>query len=132
MLHEIASKFNLKSKSVGSGKHRFPVLYKTRKTLPFDETLFIRVGRRFFPRMDIKPGKRPKRARGAGGGGGHAGYMEGDAVGASAPEIGIENRGRAMLEKMGWSKGMALGSMDNQGIIEPIAHIVKKSRTGLG
>ena len=32
--------------------------------------------------------------------------MEGAVVGASAPEIGAENKGRAMLEKMGWSSGM--------------------------
>jgi hypothetical protein len=31
---------------------------------------------------------------------------EGTIVGASAPEIGAGNKGRAMLERMGWSAGM--------------------------
>src|SRR4051794_29033623 len=34
---------------------------------------------------------------------------EGTIVGHSAKEIGAENKGRAMLEKMGWSAGMGLG-----------------------
>lgn len=58
--------------------------------------------------------------------------MEGDVVGASAPEIGVGNRGRAMLEKMGWSTGTALGASNNKGILQPVAHVVKNSRTGLG
>lgn len=58
--------------------------------------------------------------------------MEGDVVGASAPEIGVENRGRAMLEKMGWSSGTALGASNNKGILQPVAQVVKNSRAGLG
>lgn len=57
---------------------------------------------------------------------------EGEVVGASAPELGQENKGRAMLEKMGWSKGMALGALENKGILEPVAQVVKKSKAGLG
>ena len=63
---------------------------------------------------------------------GAASYMDGDVVGASAPEIGAENRGRAMLEKMGWSTGTALGAADNKGILQPVAQVVKNSRAGLG
>lgn len=59
-------------------------------------------------------------------------YMDGDVVGGSAPEIGAENKGRAMLEKMGWSIGTPLGSMNNKGILLPVAHVVKNSRAGLG
>lgn len=58
--------------------------------------------------------------------------MDGDVVGASAPEIGVENRGRAILEKMGWSSGTALGATNNKGILQPVAHVVKNSRAGLG
>ena len=58
--------------------------------------------------------------------------QEGEIVGASAPELGQENKGRAMLEKMGWSKGMALGAFQNQGILEPVAQVVKLSKAGLG
>jgi hypothetical protein len=58
--------------------------------------------------------------------------MEGDIVGGSAPEIGAENKGRAMLEKMGWSTGTALGAINNKGILLPVAHVVKNSKAGLG
>ena len=38
-----------------------------------------------------------------------------------------------MLEKMGWSKGMVLGALGNErGILQPIEHVVKNSRAGLG
>lgn len=50
----------------------------------------------------------------------------------SAPELGIENRGRAMLEKMGWTTGMGLGNPNNAGIVAPIFAKVKTSKAGLG
>ena len=59
-------------------------------------------------------------------------YRDGEVVGATAPELGAENRGRAMLERMGWSSGTALGALDNKGLLLPLSHIVKKTRTGLG
>lgn len=37
-----------------------------------------------------------------------------------------------MLEKMGWSKGMALGTEENKGIMVPITQVVRKSKAGLG
>jgi len=145
MVHEIASLFGLKSLSKGSGKSRFPVLQKTSKTIDFDVMLFSRVRtqveRRFGGRMD-KKGKGGGGARGVGavvkrqGGIGRradvGGYREGDVVGANAPELGVDNRGRAMLEKMGWSLGMALGGEGAGGILTPIMHVVKNSRAGLG
>ena len=130
-LHSIASTFHLKSKSVGSGKSRYPVLYKTSRTVAFDDdAAFARaesfLTRQFLPRMDRKAkGAAPRR-------GGRASYKDGDVVGLSAPELGPENKGTAMLEKMGWSRGMALGSADNKGILQPIEHVVKNSKLGLG
>jgi len=59
-------------------------------------------------------------------------YMDGDVVGASAPEIGAENKGRAMLERMGWSRGTALGALNNKGILQPVKHVVKNTKAGLG
>lgn len=53
-------------------------------------------------------------------------------MGASVPELGQENKGRNMLEKMGWSKGMSLGALDNNGILEPVAQVMKRSKAGLG
>lgn len=59
-------------------------------------------------------------------------YLEGEIVGAAAPELGIGNRGRAMLEKMGWSCGTALGAEDNKGILQPVSLTMKRSKAGLG
>lgn len=140
VVHEIANAFNLKSKSAGKGATRFPVVYRTQRTVLYTETAFRRVeGRvaRYLPRSDVK-GKRPAgRATrggfgGGGGGGGGGGYRDGDIVGGSAKELGIENRGRAMLEKMGWSSGTALGALNNKGILEPVSHVVKTTKAGLG
>jgi G-patch protein len=40
-------------------------------------------------------------------------------------------KAKAMMEKMGWSSGQALGT-SNKGIVEPIQHVVRYSRAGLG
>lgn len=45
--------------------------------------------------------------------------------------LGPENRGFAMLQKMGFTPGSCLGS-NNEGITEPIAVTIKNNRTGLG
>jgi len=37
-----------------------------------------------------------------------------------------------MLEKMGWSSGTALGALNNKGILEPVSHVVKTTKAGLG
>lgn len=139
MIHEIAAVFNCKTKSVGAGSNRFTRLVKTRKTTPYMEHLFVARARKinmgFFPRSDVgAKGKQTSRLSGRGGASNSAGvrYQDGDIVGGTAPEIGAENKGRAMLEKMGWSSGMALGALDNKGILQPIAHVVKNTKTGLG
>ena len=63
---------------------------------------------------------------------GAATVRNGEVVGGSAPEIGVENKGRTMLEKMGWTTGMALGAVDNKGMTQIIEHVVKRSKAGLG
>jgi hypothetical protein len=140
VVHELANAFNLKSKSAGNGNKRFPILYRTLRTAAYNERIFdaveSRLTRRFMPRMDVK-GKGsasvPKKsARGGGFSGASVTYRDGDIVGGSAPELGTENKGRAMLEKMGWSSGTALGALNNKGILEPVTHVVKTSKAGLG
>ncbi|KAI6461185.1 hypothetical protein MCOR16_009184 [Pyricularia oryzae] len=134
VVHEIAMKLGVKSKSTGKGDQRRPVLHRTKTTSLYSievmDRAFARINRRHFPRLD-------KRSRGGGGnrgGGAHASikYRDGEVVGGSAPELGETNKGRTMLEKMGWSKGMGLGALDNKGILEPVAHVVKTSKAGLG
>ncbi|EOO02569.1 putative g-patch domain-containing protein [Phaeoacremonium minimum UCRPA7] len=136
LIHEIANKFKIKSKSAGSGDQRRPALYRTKNTMRYTEysfeQAFARVGRRYFPRLD-GTGKTPKRTGGSGRVN-HAAvtYRDGEVVGASAPELGESNKGRNMLEKMGWSSGMGLGATDNKGILQPVVHVVKRSKAGLG
>ncbi|KAK1673030.1 hypothetical protein BDP55DRAFT_556893 [Colletotrichum godetiae] len=139
VIHELASKFNIKSKSTGSGDQRRPMLHRTFRTAKFADEIFdmaiARVGRKYFPRNDsaVRAAVHRQSAR-RGGGGGHAGvaYRDGEVVGGSAPELSQENKGRAMLEKMGWSSGTALGALNNKGILQPVAHVVKRSKAGLG
>ena len=134
MIHELASKFNVKSKSIGKADQRRPTLYRTKRTLRFDadafDTAVKRIHRRYFPRLDYK-GKGPQ-GQSSRNGYAEASYRDGEVVGASAPELSTENRGRAMLEKMGWSTGTALGSEDNKGILLPVTQTMKRSKAGLG
>ena len=143
LVHDIANVFNLKSKSVGGGNSRFPVLYKTSRSIRYSEDMILRVEaqlsrRHFFPRMDKRgkagPATCKRVARGRGGGSAvtAVSYRDGEIVGGTAPELGMENRGRAMLEKMGWSSGTALGALNNKGIMHPVVHIVKTTKAGLG
>lgn len=92
-----------------------------------------RVSRKYFPRNDAASRAAVQR-QSTRRGGGHAGvnYRDGEVVGGSAPELSQENKGRAMLEKMGWSNGTALGALNNKGILQPVAHVVKRSKAGLG
>ena len=140
MVHEIASVFKLKSKSTGNGKSRFPVLYRTSRTIQYSEETLktvksVQSSGRFLPRTDRAKRKGALVGRGRRGGAATAGvsYRDGEVVGAAAPEIGLENRGRTMLERMGWSTGTALGALNNRrGLVQPVTQVVKTSRSGLG
>ncbi|KAI0875352.1 hypothetical protein GGS24DRAFT_499954 [Hypoxylon argillaceum] len=145
IVHTIANTFNIKSKSAGAGTSRYPVLHRSKTTLPYSETLFeqafSRVRRTWFPRVDVdekvvQQARSLKRTE-ARAGKSRTGKLslvlrEGDIVGQHASEIGVENKGRAMLEKMGWSKGMSLGTIETKGIIVPLTHVIKKTKAGLG
>ena len=142
MVHELAHKLSMKSKSRGHGPGRFPVLYKTSRTKGMTEGKLALVDNMFTPKK-LQP-KQRKGAAAAGGASsstkrngltgvkGNASYRDGDVVGIGAPELGKENRGRAMLEKMGWSNGTALGALNNKGIVQPVAQVVKTTKAGLG
>lgn len=135
VVHDLANKFNIKSKSTGNKDTRRPTLYRTARTLEFTDKTFqqaiSRVHRRHFPRMDQRHrgqnAPHPRSTNVA-----EVSYREGEVVGGEAPELGSGNRGRAMLEKMGWSSGTALGAMDNKGILQPVSQTMKKSKAGLG
>jgi hypothetical protein len=55
---------------------------------------------------------------------------EGAIVGVAAKPLGVENKGLAMMEKMGWSKGTGLGKQKH-GIQQPLSHVVKNTKAGL-
>jgi G-patch domain len=41
-------------------------------------------------------------------------------------------KAKTMMEKMGWKEGEGLGKEANKGIAEPIQHVVRYSKAGLG
>ncbi|KEQ62482.1 uncharacterized protein M437DRAFT_49170 [Aureobasidium melanogenum CBS 110374] len=141
VLHEIANHFNLKSKSVGSGKNRAPVLIKTSRTVEWSEQHFHRVSS-FVSRGYLKnSSKKPKSTMAGeirrtrqmgGGGGGAAAYRNGDVVGHNASEIPASNFGRKLMEKMGWAAGMSLGKEGSGGLLVPVQATVKSGKAGLG
>lgn len=141
-IHQAADHFKLTSRSRGDGFERFTVLTKTSRTRTYTDSEFDRamlhkglVHRLSGPTFSQK-GDRPKKKAatvrfGGARGKPQTGYRDGETVGANAPEIGPENKGHALLAKMGWSKGMALGAVDNKGILQPIPHTVKMTKAGL-
>jgi hypothetical protein len=141
VLHEIANHFNLKSKSVGSGKNRAPVLIKTSRTIEWSEQHFARVSNMVSkgymknssrkPKSTVSGEARRTRPMG-GGGGGAAAYRNGDVVGHNASEIPATNFGRKLMEKMGWAAGMSLGKEGSGGLLVPVQATVKSGKAGLG
>ncbi|KAF3058977.1 Protein SQS1 [Trichoderma lentiforme] len=132
MVHDLANKFDIKSKSIGAGEQRRPVLYRTKKTT-YREAAFEQAVTRI-KRQYSRPSQPSKQSRQKPSGRNDAGtsYRDGEVIGASAPELGSGNRGRNMLEKMGWSTGTPLGASDNQGILHPVSQTMKRTRAGLG
>jgi hypothetical protein len=139
-IHQAAKFFELSSRSRGDGQDRFTVLSRTSRTRTYTDAEFDRViihkgfMKRLSGPLQGMKGSGPARAatfRSGPRARPQVGYRDGDKVGANAPELGPENKGHALMMKMGWSKGMALGTMDNQGILHPIAHTVKTNKAGL-
>lgn len=149
-VHRLAKALRLKSHSEGKegqGLGRHPVLTKGPNTPRYTiDTVWeidaLMNTRKFFPKHGTGSYKSsgaaralPGAARARRGGGGMASgatYMNGEVVGASAPEIGSDNKGRAMLEKMGWTSGMGIGAVGNKGGLEAIKHVVRTTKAGLG
>lgn len=55
----------------------------------------------------------------------------GSVVGGNAPPIDESNLGNQLLQKMGWTPGVGLGST-GQGMQAPIEVVVKNNKRGLG
>ncbi|KAF3931753.1 hypothetical protein ABW19_dt0210318 [Dactylella cylindrospora] len=131
-IHTLAHKFCMTSKSQGKGNSRFPVLYKTKRTVLFegDEEAIDRVLRNHSNKA-ARGGASKGRIRGGQGDHNKIFLKDGMIVGTGAAEIGEGNKGYEMLAKMGWTTGTGLGS-NRSGILDPVQAIIKRSRTGLG
>lgn len=130
VVHQIVNQLGVNSKSRGEGSNRFTVLSKTIRTRKVDDAFFDALihKKRFKARFEAVthiPGNKSRAPRPV------VSYKDGETVGASAPELGPENKGHAMLSKMGWSRGQGLGAVDNKGILQPLVHTVKTSKAGL-
>ena len=129
IVHTLAGAYNLSSKSAGAGEMRFTTLFKTSKTTSIElndrrinsivrnNDWALRSGDksgdgRFTPRSSAKK------------------LRDGDIVGADAKELAIDNKGRIMLEKLGWTSGMGLGA-EGSGIKLPLQARIKASKSGL-
>ncbi|KAK9430581.1 hypothetical protein V1505DRAFT_370664 [Lipomyces doorenjongii] len=133
-VHVLATAYSLSSKSIGGGTQRFTILFKnSRSHLEADfGTLSIVEDRLYLPRLDKKATKGPVTKDFSKHGTGSFRHRDGDVVGRNAPEIDIENKGRQLLEKMGWISGSGLGVAGNVGMASPIMAKVKTSKAGLG
>ena len=139
-IHQAASHFYLSSRSRGDGIARFTVLSKTDRTRRLtDEEFDVAIRQKGLHKRLCGPLHGPGSARPPRGNTVRhgtrdrpsTGYKDGETVGANAPALGPENKGHALLSKMGWSKGMGLGALDNKGILQPIPHTVKTNKAGL-
>ena len=139
-LHNICNALNLKSRSQGVGKNRFPVLSKTSRTGEYSEDVFVKIVQASTRGFLSNPGKAKKFAKQAskGGPGRGGGFSKdavtvrnGEIVGGSAPAISHTSFGAKLMGKMGWSSGMGLGK-DNEGRAEPVQQIMRTGTAGLG
>ena len=131
IVHTLAHAYNLGSKSQGSGKRRYTTLFKTSttSTTTLDErkingilkrTTWTGPNERSGAKWDstTPPGRGVKK------------HKDGDVVGGDAEEIASDNRGRVMLEKLGWRSGMGLGA-EGDGMKLPVFAVVKAGKSGL-
>jgi R3H domain/G-patch domain len=128
--HNLANAYNLSSKSYGSGDNRFTILFKTTSTAATAlnehkiNAIIKRAGRADYSQNSgakwdgTNSPHRVKR------------HKDGDIVGGDAKEIPSDNRGRVMLEKLGWRSGMGLGA-EGMGMKLPVFAVVKSSKSGL-
>lgn len=138
IIHTACHKLGCKSKSFGKGNLRFLVVLKTKKTTGFDPNAFASLSktrRQYFARTDAKQLTRTTPRPSGGASFTSVRTLAGMKVGEGAPELGSAKgsaKAKAMMEKMGWSTGQGLGHGSNKGRLDPVEHIVRYSRAGLG
>ncbi|KAI9061711.1 hypothetical protein FKP32DRAFT_1594232 [Trametes sanguinea] len=129
-VHELATAFNLKSQSKGSGDSRYTTLTKTsRSGIGINERKIRRILKQATNGAWEGPdtgnyGKGRSKTMSL------AKHREGEEVGKEAPKIGESNVGFKMLAAMGWSDGDRIGM--SGGLETPLVAIMKKTKRGLG
>ncbi|KAI8065895.1 hypothetical protein BC940DRAFT_334413 [Gongronella butleri] len=148
-LHMLATAYGLKSRSIGTGPTRSPIVTKTERTfLPADRryidrflseaqsTLDSQYGKlRSYHERDTNapPGlpkrksKKDKNRRVQG----DPSAQHGAIVGSNAAPIDQTNVGHRLLAAMGWTEGSGLGAA-REGIIAPVEAVMRDKRRGLG
>ncbi|CCF56227.1 hypothetical protein KAFR_0A07930 [Kazachstania africana CBS 2517] len=127
--------YNMKSSKAGKANHTHIVIDKVKKTktkTPNYNLIYQLLKQRpVFMRIDVQKIREEfvRTERVAVKSRYHV--KEGEVVGENAPEIGQDNIGRRMLEKLGWNSGEGLGAHGNKGISEPVFARVKKNKSGL-
>ncbi|KAG5518666.1 hypothetical protein PMAC_002635 [Pneumocystis sp. 'macacae'] len=137
-IHMLANAYGINSKSSGAGRSRHIILYKTTKIHDnYSKQHVNRIlqglnhnqyNRKVFQRKDFNKSKN-NISKSSNKNGNK--YHDGDIVAKNVPEIDKNNRGRIMLEKLGWVAGNGLGAPDNKGIEVPIVAIIKTTKSGL-
>lgn len=133
---KFAKHYSMKSVKAGKGVHTHVVIDRTKKThrkLPNYSLINQLLNQRpIFMRIDVQRVKEDYVRTESHTIKGKFHVNEGELVGKDAPEIGRDNIGRRLLEKLGWNAGEGLGIHGNKGISQPVMAVVKKNKTGLG
>lgn len=136
-LTKFAKHYNMKTTKAGKGLHTHIMvdkIKKTRRSIPNyglisqllkQRPVFMRIDVKRVQEDFVKTERFNLRVKGK------FHIKEGEIVGENAPEIGSDNIGRRMLEKLGWTQGEGLGAETNKGISEPVFARVKKGKVGL-
>ncbi|CDH48463.1 hypothetical protein RO3G_12101 [Lichtheimia corymbifera JMRC:FSU:9682] len=155
-IHLLASAYNIKTESYGTGAQRMPLLQKTTNTQLLDDrrsierflqeaqatidarSSILRKNRQMDPepvgkgKKKGKKGKqRNKKEKQQDTDRPSSKPAHNSVVGAGADPINESNIGHRMLAAMGWKHGDSLGT-NNEGIAAPIEVVIRKKRVGLG
>ncbi len=131
IVHQMASIFDIKSKSKGPATNRVLTLEKVpgmSSSIRRADVDRIVAQRKFVLRLNNivhGPDRSEKSLYSQA-----TKLKDGDIVGKDAPEITAENRGHAMLSKMGWTQGTGLGAQ-RSGVQMSVEARVKTTKFGL-
>lgn len=132
---KFAQHYSMKGNKVGKGGKTHIMVEKVKRT-KWSKPDYNMIGqllkqRRVFMRIDVRKPMEERELSERRSGKGKFHIQEGEIVGEDAPEIGKDNIGRRILEKLGWNSGQGLGAHGNEGISEPVMAKVKKNKSGL-